>query len=1036
MRLFRNTLVAVAGSLAVSLTLVAVAAAGSSPANRCASSKLGSLGKHAKAVSKCFDKLAKKGGAAAEATAASCLSAAVLEIDAAFDSAELKAAGDSYTCYGTIDEMGAGDPGTFESYVQTTLIDTNLLPDKCVSGKIKGAGKLLSSRFNCARKHVRRPDPEALDECYGKAQSKFIKSFNKAEKKGPCVSDTLIDADPTLDAMTADVFDRLLWGAAFIENLTDGAFLDATSVEVLGTFRGAHDIQSIEVSGVPVTLGPGNSFSVTVPLDPADVFNPIVVEVVTTSGEVRRERLTLVVGDGVNTTSVLDGELSPQSLALRIGATGLDQLQPVIAELAGGAFDVSALLGGGGPVIDDECLFELIPGTCFFYGTVNVVEVGFSGFGVGLEPGAGTTEIAATIEDLFVALSLDISDHLAINFNCGLELIADTATITSDMTMSPLASNPLKIDVNQVGDATIDLGGFDYEFTSGICNNEFLGGIINGLAGDIETLVVDGFAGSLNDPDGAGPLDGAIAGGIQEALLEIAISQGIGESLGVDLFAPIFAVNSDVDGLTIEADSSMTNPSVAPGAPDLPASLEILAPLPDWGALTPLGAPYGMGLAIHPSAFNQLMKSQIEAGLLSSEITEFGGVPITVGILSVLVPGIDLGLPTSTPIVVELQPTVAPVMTGAPGPGGELVEFRLGGLRVALTAPTAGVEIIGLVTDVVAGVDLALDASGIGFEIGLPAAEDIALNIVSNPLGLDEELILGLIPTLLPLALPSLGDAFAGLPLPELFGLELAPVEIANVDGSLLVFVDLTLASTTDGIFGAEIIDLSTPDFKDDGVDDVNQWRHRTTIVKNPFQIEAAFKGMLGADAGTTFDDESASATAHYQLVFDIVSDEDWELFLSSSILGAHSLIDEKVALEDAGGSTTISAITASYTIDGGLPVDLSFTPSVTSVVHAISGGEGTSDVEFSGSAIALVPGSGPASVVVDVSFDLDVFSNSNTTFPAAAGDEVAIRFGRNDTIDSGFTAGQYPKGDDAGLNNRDIDADGHFIDAILTIAP
>ena len=44
-----------------------------------------------------------------------------------------------------------------------------------------------------------------------------------------------------------------------------------------------------------------------------------------------------------------------------------------------------------------------------------------------------------------------------------------------------------------------------------------------------------------------------------------------------------------------------------------------------------------------------------------------------------------------------------------------------------------------------------------------------------------------------------------------------------------------------------------------------------------------------------------------------------------------------------------------------------------------------------------------------------------STVFLPVAGDEAAIRFGANDTIANGFTAGEYP-----GPGNRNIVTDGH----------
>lgn len=59
------------------------------------------------------------------------------------------------------------------------------------------------------------------------------------------------------------------------------------------------------------------------------------------------------------------------------------------------------------------------------------------------------------------------------------------------------------------------------------------------------------------------------------------------------------------------------------------------------------------------------------------------------------------------------------------------------------------------------------------------------------------------------------------------------------------------------------------------------------------------------------------------------------------------------------------------------------------------------------------------------------VRSNSNAFFPAAGGDEVAIRFGANHTITNGFAAGGYP-----GPGNRNILGDGHAASVVLTATP
>ena len=67
----------------------------------------------------------------------------------------------------------------------------------------------------------------------------------------------------------------------------------------------------------------------------------------------------------------------------------------------------------------------------------------------------------------------------------------------------------------------------------------------------------------------------------------------------------------------------------------------------------------------------------------------------------------------------------------------------------------------------------------------------------------------------------------------------------------------------------------------------------------------------------------------------------------------------------------------------------------------------------------------------LDFSVGLSAFSDSRTAFPTCNGDEMAIRLGKNDTIDSNFTAGSYP-----GMGSRNIANDGHKVIVSLTSTP
>ena len=140
-----------------------------------------------------------------------------------------------------------------------------------------------------------------------------------------------------------------------------------------------------------------------------------------------------------------------------------------------------------------------------------------------------------------------------------------------------------------------------------------------------------------------------------------------------------FDIPEDDDGLTLGSDTRITSEigggpgqcTPPPGAPDLLGSFHVDEPFPAFGPTTPGGDPYDLGICISTSAFNQLLKAQIECGLLQLDLTEFdlgfGPVPLTTGVLAVIIPELSV-FPPDSPLTIALRPTLAPLLTGAPGP--------------------------------------------------------------------------------------------------------------------------------------------------------------------------------------------------------------------------------------------------------------------------------------------------------------------------------------------------------------------------------
>lgn len=836
-----------------------------------------------------------------------------------------------------------------------------------------------------------------------------------------------------------------------ITSPANGGFTNAAAVAVAGYavyMPPTSTVTSFTVNGIPTLLDPFGNWATTVPLDPGAIFNAIVAELHLSDGRTLRDRVTLVVGDGITTGFVIDGDASPDSVAMRFNESGLAQVTPVVESLSAGAFDIGALITAQNPILDDECVVEALGG-CLYFATANAVEAGIGNFSLVTDAQTGLTRATIGVEDLYLEIDLHVRDLVALEITCGLEILAADTTITADFAMDPLASDPSKVDVRQVGPPQIQLGGFQSQFISGSCTAPVIGDILQLLVSPsmIQGLVQDGFAVNLADPDGAGPQDGPIAGALETALGGISIAGPIGQAIGVDFRADFSSIAEDADGITFAAGAAITNPAPVPGAPDLPASYTVAEPFPTFGPEAPVGGqPYGLALAISTSAFNQLLKSQVEGGLLQGELTsiDLGGgalVPLTVGLLALFIP--ELGVyPVLEPVKVVLKPALAPIVTGEPGPGGELAELLLGGLRVEIRLVNGNVLLLGAIVDARIGVDLTLDDGALSFTLGAPAPDAISLTLVDNPRFVNEANVASFLPGVLPLLLPTLASALGSFPLPDFLGLSLAPVEISRAGDFLGLFLDLAVEPSTH-LESFVLTDLSTGDYKLDGGFDQNEWRHRVSGKATATSVQANLKGMLGADACCTTGDRSALATAGYRLTFDVVAipGDTWTLDVSHAIAGAFTLHDEKVLEQDAGGHARFnSPVNGSYRVNGGAPVSFGFSPSPGSATNGVgctpailfcsapSPSSGTRNVAFTGGSSAQITGSGNASIQLDFSFALESFSNSNFAFPAAGGDEIAIRLGKDETLADGYDAGAYP-----GNGARNPADDGHRVSVQLS---
>src|SRR5690606_16101562 len=116
------------------------------------------------------------------------------------------------------------------------------------------------------------------------------------------------------------------------------------------------------------------------------------------------------------------------------------------------------------------------------------------------------------------------------------------------------------------------------------------------------------------------------------------------------------------------------------------------------------------------------------------------GAPLTLKALFDLVGAGGL-ITEDMPIVIELRPEIAPIVTTGPGPDGATGELRFSGYRTTIRLAEGTGILLELVLDFRTGIGLELVDGGLGFTFGLPAPGDMTATVSQNPLALPEPLI-------------------------------------------------------------------------------------------------------------------------------------------------------------------------------------------------------------------------------------------------------------------------------------------------------
>jgi cysteine-rich repeat protein len=571
----------------------------------------------------------------------------------------------------------------------------------------------------------------------------------------------------------------------------NGIFTLAGSTAVTGYVENVNlNNATLTVNGAPVAIQPNKTFSTTVALSQANIFNPILATLTRTNdGEKVQDRVVVIAGP-----SITEGDPSPNGIGMRFNDSGLNSIEPAVEDLVD--IDPAELIPPNTLVIDDDCYQEIF-GACI--GRVDVRISGtpppsIGGFSIDMDSQTNFVAGDITLNNLYVRAN--VQSVSGISFSCTIDITSNVVNIFGDYGLSPLVSAPTQIDVDQIGSNDVVLGGFN-DTTN--CSG-FLGGVVELLIdlfiGDIQDLFEPALEDFLNAEDGNG--NTPIAGAIETALAGIEIAGPIGDGLGVVLDTPMNAVLEDPVGITFRIDASATASTPDPEAPDLLASYDVAETFPTFGANTPGGLPYGLGITLSTSSFNQLLRAQIESGLLRSELTAIdlgtGPIPLTAGLLAAFFPELAI-VPPATPLAVRLAPTIAPVLTSAAGPLGEIAELKLAQLRADVVAdPNTSEELVlaTIAVDARLGFDMAFGSGAISLTITPPGPADLIIALVENPLSIDEAAVQSLLPAILGPLLPSLADALGSIPLPQFFGLQLQGVEVSRISGGHMgIFANL-----------------------------------------------------------------------------------------------------------------------------------------------------------------------------------------------------------------------------------------------------
>ena len=579
-----------------------------------------------------------------------------------------------------------------------------------------------------------------------------------------------------------------------------GTFVDEnlSAIDVDGVVRGigvGTSTATLTVNGETVAFDASDgTWSTRVALQSPGVPQSIEATLDPGSGALAFDRIVVMRGP-----SIAKGTRANDAAFIQVTDAGFDVIEPVALELL--PIDFSNAVPEGAVVLE--------PGTCVFpVGDACLVTASAVVNGDTQVEGEITVAMDAQPESILVDMSVSgVSVPIAMSallgelvINCEVTATLGTLGIQGSFELQPDAIDPALVDVVQSDAAPLSVSQEGVEIVAESCEFEFLTRLVNLLAGAFAPLVQSGME-SFLEADLPGTDDTPIAGAIEAAMATIKVGDSVGDAIAADVDGVFRSIVESSDDVLLSADTDFAPACAAvAGAP----AFERSSAPPTATEPLPLATPDGgvahhIALALTPTGFNQVLRTMTECGLLVADITELTAgsepVPLTTQQIGLIIPALRDEYGEDEPVRVELRPTIAPFVTGAAGPKGELLEMIVPHLVVDFVLPDVdegdGLLALSIAVDINSqGVNLVPSASGneLGFSLAAPDESQIAVFMLANPFGADPKALQGLLPTFLPGFLNVVVADIPPFTIPEFAGLTLTPVEVSQSGGAIGIF--------------------------------------------------------------------------------------------------------------------------------------------------------------------------------------------------------------------------------------------------------